>query len=91
VPRPFTVDAKLLGATPPGPKAVLKEDIAVFRVAVDTYPRVPRPIVVELIGPPKVCPLIEETLIFKVLILERPEKEERYPAVPRPCTVDAKL
>jgi hypothetical protein len=57
----------------------------------EIYPRVPRPIVVELMGPPKVCPLIEDTLIFKVLILDRPEKEDIYPAEPRPFTVDTRL
>ena len=66
VPKPITVDVKLLVVIPPPPPAAiwLPSPADVLRsVAVLIYPAVPKPITVDTIGPPKVCPLIEEILI----------------------------
>jgi hypothetical protein len=49
---------------------VLKEDIAAFKVAVDTYPAVPRPTSVEFRGPSKVYPLILDTYNAWVLVID---------------------
>ena len=54
----------------------------------EIYPRVPRPIAVDWIGPPNVCPLMEDTLRLSVERVERLLKLERYPSVPRPIAVD---
>ena len=41
--------------------AKLAVEITEPQTIVERYPAVPRPITVDAIGPPKVCPLIEET------------------------------